>query len=60
MYKIAVEPDSQQMTIWRMRIACWIPKVADTHSHYVTLIDLTLKEKSLYEIAAIIPYINNS
>jgi len=26
------------MTIWRMRIACWIPKAADTHSEYVTLI----------------------
>jgi hypothetical protein len=23
------------MTIWRMRIACWIPKATDTHSEYV-------------------------
>ena len=26
------------MTIWRMRIACWIPKATNTHSQYVTLI----------------------
>jgi hypothetical protein len=25
------------MTIWRMRIAYWIPKAADTHSEYVIL-----------------------
>ena len=24
-----------QMTTWRMRIACWIPKATDTHSDYV-------------------------
>jgi hypothetical protein len=23
------------MTIWRMRIACWMPKVTDTHTEYV-------------------------
>ena len=26
------------MTIWRMRITCWIPKATYTHSEYVTLI----------------------
>jgi len=26
------------MAIWRMRVACWIPKATDTHSEYVTLI----------------------
>ena len=26
-----------QMTIWRMGIACWIPKVTNTHSEYVIL-----------------------
>ena len=26
------EPDRPQMTIWRMRIACWAPKATDTHS----------------------------
>ena len=32
---IVVEPDRPQMTIWRMRIACWIPKATDTHSEYI-------------------------
>ena len=26
------------MTIWRMRIACWVPKATNTRSVYVTLI----------------------
>jgi hypothetical protein len=26
------------MTIWRMHIACWIPKATNTHSEYVILI----------------------
>jgi hypothetical protein len=26
-----------QATIWRMRIACWIPKATNTHSGYVIL-----------------------
>ena len=29
--KIFVEPDRPQMTILRMRIACWIPKATRTH-----------------------------
>ena len=29
------------MTTWRMRIACWIPKTTNTHSHYVILIAFT-------------------
>jgi hypothetical protein len=30
--------DSPQMAIWRMRIACWIPKTIATNSSYVILI----------------------
>jgi hypothetical protein len=26
------------MAIWRVRIACWIPKATNTRSEYVTLI----------------------
>ena len=26
------------MTVWRMRVACWIPKATNTKSEYVTLI----------------------
>ena len=32
-----VERGRSQMTIWRMRIACWIPKAKNTHSQYVIL-----------------------
>jgi hypothetical protein len=30
MWKNTVVPDRPQMTIWRMRIACWIPKATHT------------------------------
>ena len=33
-----VQPDRPQMTIWRMRVAWWIPKATNTQSEYVTLI----------------------
>ena len=39
-----VEPDRPQMTIRRMRIACWIPKATNTHSEYVTLIAFPLQQ----------------
>jgi hypothetical protein len=31
-WKIIVAPDGPQMTIQRMRIACWVPKTTDTTS----------------------------
>ena len=37
MWKNIVERGRPQMAIWRMRVACWVPKVAETHSEYVTL-----------------------
>jgi hypothetical protein len=30
--KNMVQPDRPQMTIWRIRIACWIPKATNKHS----------------------------
>ena len=36
--KNTVQPDRPQMTIWHMRIACWVPKNTDIHSQYATLI----------------------
>jgi len=30
MWKNVVEQDKPQMTIWCMRIACWIPKTTNT------------------------------
>jgi len=39
MWKNTVEWGRPQMTMWRMRIACWITKATNTHSGCVTLID---------------------
>ena len=36
MWKNILEPARPQMTIWRMRISCWIPKATNTPSEYVT------------------------
>ena len=41
------------MTIWRMRIACWIPKATNTHSDYVILIDFLL-QRCLHERAPVL------
>jgi hypothetical protein len=38
MWKNIVERGRPQMTIWRMRIACWIPKARHTHTQYAILI----------------------
>jgi len=35
MWKIIVERVMPQITMWRMRIACWIPKVTKTHTQVV-------------------------
>ena len=32
------------MTIWRMRIAYWVPKATDAHSIYVILIAFPLQQ----------------
>jgi hypothetical protein len=33
--KNIVQPDGPQMTIWRRRIACWIPTATNAHSEFV-------------------------
>jgi hypothetical protein len=37
MWKNTVEPEWPQMTIWRTRVACWIPNLTNTLSEYVFL-----------------------
>jgi hypothetical protein len=37
-WKNMVEADRPQMTIWRMRFACWVTKATDTRSEYAILI----------------------
>jgi len=36
--KKIVERGKSQMTIWRMRIACWIPKATNTHNQNLMFI----------------------
>ena len=43
------------MTIWRMRIACWITKATDTHSEHVVLTTFPLQQW-LYERASMLRY----
>jgi hypothetical protein len=38
MWKKTVEQNRPQMIIWLMRIACWIPKSANTHLEYAILL----------------------
>jgi len=42
------------MTKWRMRIACWIPKATNTHSEYVILIAFPVRQWS-HESASCYP-----
>ena len=44
MWKNIVERGRPQMTIWRMRIACCVPKATHTNSQYVILNSFLLKE----------------
>ena len=56
MWKNIVEWGMSQMTIWRIRIACWIPKATNTHTqmcntHYfstVTVVALTRLDVKLH------------
>jgi len=43
MRKNVVDPDRSQMRVWRMLIARWTPKAANTHSQYIINISFPLK-----------------
>jgi hypothetical protein len=53
--KNMVQPDSPQMTIWRMRFPYWINKATDVHSECVILIAFPL-QYWLRESASILRY----
>jgi len=55
MWKSTVERSRPQMTIWRMRIACWVPKTTDAHTGCVTLIAVPL-QRSLHESVLMLRY----
>jgi hypothetical protein len=44
MWKNTVDRNRPQMTMWRMRIAYWIPKATNTHSDCVILIAFPLQQ----------------
>ena len=46
MWNNIVESDSLQTTLWRMRIARWISKAANTDADYVILIAFALQKSS--------------
>ena len=49
-WKNILQSDRSQMTKWRLRIACWIPKATNTHSEYVIRIAFPLQQQ-LHEFA---------
>ena len=57
MWKNNVEPDRPQMTVWRTRIACWIPKATNAHSQYVILIAFLL-EQWLHAVASMLRHMD--
>jgi len=48
-----------QLTIWRIRIACWITKAINTHPQYVTLIAFPLQQW-LHKRASMLRYTHNA
>ena len=55
MWKSVVERNRPQMTIWLMRIACWITSAKNTHPEYVILIAFPLQQR-LHEHASMSRY----
>ena len=55
MWKNIVQPDSPQMTVWRMRIACFIPQATNTFLEFVILIAFPLQQW-LHERASMLRY----
>jgi hypothetical protein len=52
-WKNVVEPGRSQMAIWRMRVACWIPKAKNIHSEYVIAFS---RQRLLHERASVLCY----
>jgi hypothetical protein len=54
-WKKIVELDRPQMTICHMRIACWIPRAAKTHSG-CEILNAIPRQQRLYEHASVLHY----
>ena len=48
MYENSEQPDSPQVTEWRMRIACWVNKATDTNSEYIRIILIAMPLQQLF------------
>jgi len=52
--------ETGQMTLWRRRIACWIPMATDTHLEYVIFIEFSrqkwLHKRSSVSIPRTLPF----
>jgi len=55
MWKKNLQPDRQQMTIWRIHIACWITEATNTRREYVTPIADPLQQR-LHECASMLRF----
>ena len=55
LWKDIIESDKLQVTIWRMRIAGWVPKATNANSEYVALIAFSLQQR-LQERASMLRY----
>jgi hypothetical protein len=55
MWKNVIELNRPQMTVWLMRIVCWIPKATNTPSEYGILISFPLQQW-LNESASMLRY----
>jgi hypothetical protein len=57
MWKNIVQPGRPQMTVWRMRIARWIPKDTNTHTHTGCVILFAFPmQLCLHESASLLRY----
>jgi hypothetical protein len=52
MWKNIIDRVRSQMTIWLMRLACWITKAANTHSEYIIPIAFPVQQW-LHESASV-------
>ena len=57
MFKNIVEPDRPQMTVWCMRVSCWIPKATDIHSEYEYVIRIAFPpQQRSHERSSVLRY----
>jgi hypothetical protein len=53
MWENFVEPGRLQMIIWRLQLACWVPKATNIYSEYAILIAFKW-QKWLHETASML------